>query len=190
MAASLALAKGANLNCPQTAGVKELYTIPIADVESLTASNSVHSITNIVFVTGGNGFGKIEFKRGECELTQTFEQQNEVVVNFAVPNPSADQLFQLEAIRKSCEQYMVARTYDDKFIFVGWDAISGDEAFARFQTAETTTGRAKTDANLTSFSMMAEQAELCRILTGISGATTPATTASAIAAELIAATSV
>lgn len=188
MAASLALAKGANLNCAQTAGVKELYTIPIADVDSLTASNSVHSLTNIVFATAGNGFGKIEFKRGECELTQKMEQQNEVVVNFAVPNPTAEQLFQLEAIRKSCEQYMVARTYDDKFIFVGWDAISGDEAFARFQTAETTTGRAKTDANLTSFSMMAEQSELCRILTGISGAT--ATTPAAIAAELIAATSV
>lgn len=186
MAASLALAKGANLNCPQTAGVKELYVIPVEDVATIVASPTSHAITNIVFETAGDGFGKIEFKRGECEITQAFENQNEVVVNFAVANPSADQLFQIEKIRKKCEMYLVARTYDDKFLFVGYDAIGAQESFARYQTGEAGTGRAKTDANLTSISLMAEQSEFCRIITELSGVT--ATTAVAIAAELVAAT--
>ncbi len=73
---------------------------------------------------------------------------------------------------------------------VGYDAVVGEEGFVRFNTAASSTGKAKGDAALMTFTMTAEQVELVRGLSGISGATVPATTAVAIAAELIAATSV
>jgi hypothetical protein len=48
----------------------------------------------------------------------------------------------------------------------------------------------KADDNLFSMTMTAEQGEPLRVLSGISGATVPATTPTAIVAELLAATSV
>ena len=190
MAANLSLAAVAGSNCPRTAGVKELYTIPTADISSITLGTD-HDITNIVFDNAGVGFGKINFKRGECEVTEAMERSNQVEVNFAVANPTSTQRKELQAIKDSCEQYMVARLYDgDRLLFIGYDEEFGDEAFAAFMSAESTSGRAKADDNLFSFTMMAEQGEFLRVLSGISGATVPATTVPAIVAELVAATSV
>jgi hypothetical protein len=73
-------------------------------------------------------------------------------------------------------------------LFIGYDEEFGDEAFAAFMSAESTSGRAKADDNLFSFTMMAEQGEFLRVLSEISGAS--ATTVPAIVAELVAATSV
>lgn len=189
MAANLSLSAVAGTNCPKTAGVKELYTIPVADIDSI-ALGSDHDITDIVFATAGTGFGKLNFKRGECEVTETMERSNEVNVNFSVANPTSTQRKELQAIKDSCEQYMVARLYDgDRLLFIGYDAISLEEGFAAFSSAESTSGRAKTDDNLFSFTMQAQQDEFLRVLSGISGATVPATTVTAIVAELIAATS-
>ena len=191
MAANLSLAAVAGSNCPRTAGVKELYTIPVADISSITLGSD-HDITNIVFANAGTGFGKINFKRGECEVTEAMEISNQVEVNFAVANPTSTQRKELQAIKDSCEQYMVARLYDgDRLLFIGYDEEFQDEAFAAFMSAESTSGRAKADDNLFSFTMMAEQGEFLRVLSGISGATpSPATTPAEIVAELVAATSV
>lgn len=190
MATSLQLSAVQGLNCQnRTGGVKELYIIPTSDVESITLGTTEHDITNIVFVTAGNGFGKINFKRGEAEVTESMEQENEVVVNFAVPNPTAAQRKQLNDIRKNCESYVVARLYDsDILLFIGYDGVALDEAFSTFQSLESTSGRAKTDANLFNFNLVASQGEIVRVLTGISGAS--ATTTDTIVAELLAATSV
>jgi hypothetical protein len=87
MAANLSLAAVAGSNCPRTAGVKELYTIPVADISSITLGTD-HDITDIVFASVGVGFGKINFKRGECEVTEAMERSNQVEVNFAVANPT------------------------------------------------------------------------------------------------------
>lgn len=190
MPAGLLLATATGLNCPKIASVKELYTIKTSDIDSITLGSD-HDITNIVFGTAGNGFGKVVFKRGECEMTETASQMNEVNVIFSVPSPTNTQRKQLQAIKDACEQYMVVRLYDgDRFLFVGYDAVVGEEGFVRFNTAASSTGKAKGDAALMTFTMTAEQVELVRGLSGISGATVPATTAVAIAAELIAATSV
>jgi len=189
MSASLSLTAVGGINCNKRAGVKSLYVIPTSDVASITAGVSAHDITNIVFAGVGDGFGKIAFKRGECEITESMEQSNEVGVAFAVPNPNAAQRFQLEGIRKQCEMYLVARLYDDeRLLFVGWDAIAEDEGFAKFSNLESTSGKATSDEALFSMNLMAEQGEMMRVLSGISGAT--ATTTVAIEAELIAATSV
>jgi hypothetical protein len=48
MAASLSLAAVAGTNCPKTAGVKELYTIPTGDMVSVTLGSD-HDITDLVF---------------------------------------------------------------------------------------------------------------------------------------------
>ena len=190
MPAGLLLAAVAGINCPKTGGVKRLFTIKTSDVVSITLGSD-HDITNIVFLGAGNGFGEVNFKRGECQLTEAMEQQNEVIVNFAVPNPTKAQRKQLNDIRKACEQYMVAELYDDdRLLFVGYDAVAEAEGFAAFQSMDFDSGRAKTDANLMAFNMRAEQGELVRVLSGISGATVPATTKPAIIAELLAATSV
>lgn len=188
MAASLILSAVGGTNCPKTAGVKQLYTIPVGDVASITLGAN-HDITNIVFSTAGNGFGKLDFKRGECEVTESMERSNEVNVVFAVANPTAGQRKELTQIKNACEQYMVARLYDgDRLLFIGYDAESLDEGFVAFKSFESTSGKAKTDDNLFAMTMMADQGEPLRVLSGISGAT--ATTPTAIVAELIAATSV
>ena len=190
MSANLSLAAVAGTNCPKTAGVKELYTIKVEDMVSVSLGTD-HDITNLVFAGAGDGFGKLNFKRGECEVTESMERSNEVSVNFAVANPTSTQRKELTAIRNACEQYMVARLYDgDRLLFVGYDAESLDEGFAAFSSFESTSGRAKTDDNLFSMTMTAEQGEPLRVLSGISGASTPATTVTAIVAELVAATSV
>jgi hypothetical protein len=190
MAASLSLAAVAGTNCPKTAGVKELYTIPVGDMVSVTLGSD-HDITDLVFAGVGNGFGKLNFKRGECEVTESMERSNEVSVNFAVANPTSTQRKELTAIKNSCEQYMVARLYDgDRLLFIGYDAESLEEGFVAFASFESTSGRAKSDDNLFSMTMTAEQGEPLRVLSGISGATVPATTVTAIVAELLAATSV
>jgi hypothetical protein len=190
MAASLSLAAVAGTNCPKTAGVKELYTIPVGGMVSVTLGSD-HDITDLVFANAGDGFGKLNFKRGECEVTESMERSNEVSVNFAVANPTSTQRKELTLIKNSCEQYMVARLYDgDRLLFIGYDAESLDEGFVAFASFESTSGRAKSDDNLFSMTMTAEQGEPLRVLSGISGATVPATTPTAIVAELLAATSV
>ena len=190
MAANLSLAAVAGTNCPKTGGVKELYVIKVADVTSFVLGSD-HDITNLVFTTVTEGFGKMNFKRGECEVTENMERSNEVKVNFAVANPTSTQRKELTAIKNSCEQYMVARLYDgDRLLFIGYDEESLEEGFLAFESFESTSGRAKTDDNLFSMTMAAEQGEPLRVLSGISGASTPATTVTAIVAELIAATSV
>ena len=190
MSANLSLAAVAGTNCPKTAGVKELYTIKLEDITSITLGSD-HDITDLVFASVGVGFGKINFKRGECEVTESMERSNEVSVNFAVANPTSTQRKSLTEIKNACEQYMVARLYDqDRLLFVGYDAESLDEGFAAFASFESTSGRAKTDDNLFSMTMTAEQGEPLRVLSGISGATIPAITPTAIVAELLAATSV
>lgn len=190
MAANLSLAVSSGTNCPKTGGVKELYTIPVADITTITLGSN-HDITDLVFASVGVGFGKLNFKRGECEVTESMERANDVQVNFAVPNPTALQRKELTAIKNSCEQYMVARLYDnDTLLFVGYDEEALDEGFVAFSSFESTSGRAKSDDNLFSMTMSAEQGEPLRILSGVSGAFVPASTPTAIVAELIAATSV
>jgi hypothetical protein len=189
MPAGLLLTAVAGVNCPKTAGVKRLFTIKTSDVTSITLGSD-HDITNIVFAVVGNGFGQVNFKRGECQITEAMEQQNEVIVNFAVPNPTKAQRKELQTIKNACEQYMVAELYEGDLLFIGYDAVAEDEGFVSFQSSEFDSGRAKTDANLMAFNMRAEQGELLRVLSGISGATVPATTKPAIIAELLAATSV
>lgn len=189
MAASLGLSFVQGTSCNKTAGVKELYSIPVSDLVSITPSTTYHSVTDITFQTAGNGFGRIYFKRGECEVTESFERENEVTVNFAVPNPTKEQRFELEKIRKACEQVMVARLYDrDELLIIGYDAIGGFESFATFQSEESTTGRAKTDDNLTQFNMVALQSELIRTISSLTGA--GATTTDDMVVELLAATNV
>ncbi len=190
MAANLILAAAGGTNCPKTGGVKELYTIPVTDMNSITLGSN-HDITNMVFSSVGVGFGKLNFKRGECEVTESMERANDVQVNFAVPNPTALQRKELTAIKNSCEQYMVARLYDgDRLLFIGYDEESLDEGFVSFSSFESTSGRAKADDNLFSMTMSAEQGEPLRVLSGISGATSPATTVTEIITELVDATSV
>ena len=136
MSANLSLAAVAGTNCPKTAGVKELYTIKVEDMVSVSLGTD-HDITNLVFAGAGDGFGKLNFKRGECEVTESMERSNEVSVNFAVANPTSTQRKELTAIRNACEQYMVARLYDgDRLLFVGYDAESLDEGFAAFSSFE------------------------------------------------------
>jgi len=188
MPANLSLAALAGTNCPKTAGVNELYTIPVGDVNSITLGSD-HDITNIVFKVAGDGFGKLNFKRGECEVTESMERSNEVKVNFAVANPTKEQRKSLNAIRKSCEQYMVARLYDqDLLLFVGYDEESLDEGFVAFESFESTSGRAKTDDNLFSMTMGAEQGEPLRVLSALTGAS--ATTTTQMVTELVNATTV
>lgn len=190
MPANLSLTATAGINCPKTAGVKELFIIPTGDVESITLGSN-HDITDIVFDTVGTGFGKINFKRGECEVTEAFERMNEVSVVFSLPNPTALQRKELQAIKGSCELYAVARLYDrDELLFIGYDAIAQEEGFLTNSTSASTTGKLKTDDNFTTPTLVAEQGEYIRVLSGISGATVPATTTPAMVAELIAATSV
>lgn len=191
MSANLQLLPVAGTNCPKTAGVKELYTIKVEDLPTILLGTN-HDITNLVFANAGDGFGKLNFKRGECEVTESMERSNEVNVNFAVANPDATQRKELTAIRNACEQYMVARLYDqDRLLFIGFDEESLEEGFVSFSSFESTSGRAKTDDNLFSMTMTADQGEPLRILSGISGASGgAASTPTAIVAELLAATSV
>lgn len=186
MAASLFLTAATGVNCDKTAGVRELYVAPKSAIETITYGSD-HDITDILFETATEGFGKVNFKRGECEVTENMERFNEVVVNFAVPNPTSTQRKELQAIRDTCEMVLVARLYDsDRLLFIGADEDYGDDAFAAFQVAESTSGRAKTDDNLFSFSIRAEQGEFLRVLSGLS--TVSATTVADIIAELVAAT--
>jgi len=191
MPANLSLQAVAGTNCPKTAGVKELYTIKVEDLPTIELGSD-HDITNLVFANAGNGFGQINFKRGECEVTESMERSNEVNVNFSVANPTSTQRKELTAIKNACEQYMVARLYDDdRLLFIGYDEESLEEGFVSFASFESTSGRAKTDDNLFSMTMMADQGEPLRVLSGISGASpSPATTTAEIIAELKAATSV
>jgi len=189
MAASLGLTAVSGLNCNKRAGVKELYIAPTSDLASIVAGTTSHDVTDVVFETAGAGFGKLGFKRGECEITESMETSNEVTIAFAVPNPNADQRFQLEKIRKNCEMYAVARLYDDeRLLFIGYDAITEDEGFVKFNNLESTSGKATSDANLFVMNLMAEQGEMLRVLSGLSGVS--ATTTTAIIAELVAATNV
>jgi hypothetical protein len=191
MAASLALTQSTGLNCPKTAGVKALYIIPQSDVVTVAAGTS-HDIVNLVFATAGAGFGKINFARGQAEVKEAMERSNEVEISFAVPNPTTVQRKELEAIKNMCEMYVVAELYDNEtLLFIGWDAKAEDEAFVKFKSLESTSGKAKTDDNLFNFILMAEHSEILRHLTSITGASGgSATTKTAILAELLAATSV
>lgn len=191
MPANLSLEVVAGTNCPKTAGVKELYTIKVEDLPTITLGTD-HDITNLVFAVAGNGFGKINFKRGECEVTEAMERSNAVKVIFSVANPTKTQRKELTEIRNACEQYMVARLYDDnRMLFVGYDEESLEEGFVAFESFASTSGKLKTDDNLFAMTMAAEQGEPLRILSGISGASGgAASTPAAIVAELLAATSV
>ena len=189
MAASIGLSAVAGVNCNKRAGVKTLYVIPTADVSSIVAGTTAHDITDITFASAGAGFGKVNFKRGECEVTESMEVTNEVAVAFSVPNPTKEQRFELEGIRKKCEMYAVARLYDDeRLLFIGYDAVAEDEGFLKFNNLESTSGKATSDENLFTMNLMAEQGEMLRVLSELSGVS--ATTTTAIEAELIAATNV
>lgn len=188
MAAALFLTQTSGVNCPKTAGVKELYIAPLGAVTSITAGNN-HDVTDMEFDTAGDGFGRIYFKRGECEITEAAENVNEVIINFAVPNPTATQRKELQAIKTTCESLVVARLYDrDELLLIGWDALAEFEAFASFQTFDSTTGRAKTDDALFNFNLRAEHEEILRPISGLSSVA--ATTTAAIVTELLAATNV
>lgn len=188
MAANLKLDTVSGLNCPRIVSVKELYTIKTSDIASITLGSD-HNITDIAFAVSSAGFGRVYFKRGECEITESMEQMNEVNVIFSVSSPTSTQRKELQAIKNACEQYFVARLYDrDELLFIGYDAVVGEEGFVKFSTAEGTSGKAKTDDALYTFTMMAEQGELVRVLSGLS--TVSATTTTAIVTELLAATNV
>ncbi len=183
MAAALSLIATSGVNCPRTGGVKSLRIIPTSGITEIVASATKHSITDLTFATAGAGFGVINFKRGEAELTESMEQFNEVIINFAVPNPTAEQRFDLEKIKKNCESYLVVELYDkETLLFVGWDKIAEEEAFASFKNLESTSGRAKTDSNLFAFNLRAEHSEILRTLSELTSVT--ATTKTAIFAEL------
>ena len=183
MAAALSLIATSGVNCPRTGGVKSIRIIPTSGITEIVASATKHSITDLTFATAGAGFGVLNFKRGEAELTESMEQSNEVIINFAVPNPTAEQRFDLEKIRKNCESYLVVELYDkETLLFVGWDKLAEEEAFASFQSLESTSGRAKTDANLFAFNLRAEHSEILRTLSELSSVS--ATTKTAIFAEL------
>lgn len=189
MPANLSLT-GTGLDCPKIAGIKKLFIIPTADI-SLITLGADHDITNIVFETAGEGFGTIDFKRGEAEVTETFERMNEVTVNFALPNPTSTQRLALQKIKDTCEMYAVAQLYDrNELLFIGYDAVSEEEGFLTHQTAEGTTGRAKDDDNYTSVTLVAQQGEYVRVLSEISGTTPASETTAEIVAELLAATNV
>lgn len=189
MAANLSLTVTAGIDCPKIAGIRKLYFIKTEDIAEIVLGTTAHDITNIVFDTAGEGFGEIGFKRGEAEVTETFERMNEVTVNFSLPSPTKEQRFQLQKIKDACKVYAVAELYDrNELLFIGYDAVAREEGFLTHQTAEYSTGRAKDDDNFMSPTLVAEQGEYVRILSEISGAT--ATTTEAIIAELLAATNV
>ncbi len=185
---SLPLTKATNLNCNQIAGVKRIWAATTDVITSVTLGTD-HDITNLVFATAGTGFGQVNFKMGEAELTENAEMMNTVEVNIAVPFPEAAQRKELQAIKDSCEMYAVVELYKtDELYFVGFDAIVEEEGFLKHGTTEATSGRAKDDDNLFSMTLTAQQGEFVRVLSEISGAT--ATTKAEIIAELLDPTSV
>ena len=187
--ASIALTAVAGVNCNKRAGVKALYLIKTSEITDIVCGTTSHDITDITFGSVGVGFGKINFKRGECEVTESGERSNTATVNFAVPNPNAAQRFELEAISKQCELYAVAELYDnERLLFVGYDSIGEDESFLSYTSNESTSGKAQEDDNLFSMVLTATQSEILRVVTGLSGVS--ATTKTAIIAELVAATNV
>lgn len=184
---TLPLTKDTALNCKRIAGVKELYLIKTSGIATMVAGTTAHDITDITFANSGEGFGKIEFKRNECEVTENKELMNEVEVNFAIPNPSASARKQLQDIDDACEMIAVARLYDkDTLLVIGYDAKAGFEAFLHQETTESTSGRAKDDENLFSMTLRAEHQEYLRVLSEVDGETTVA----GIVAELLAGTNV
>jgi hypothetical protein len=187
---SLPLSKQANVNCNRIGGIKSIFLTTTSTINGITLGSN-HDITNLVFATAGTGFAQVNFKMGEAELTESAEMMNTVSLNFAIPNPDATRRKELQVIKDACEMYAVVELYDgNELLFVGYDKIVENEGFLKHGTTESTSGRGKTDANLFSATLTAEQGEYVRVLSGISGATVPATTKTAIIAELLVPTSV
>lgn len=185
---TLPLAKVSGLNCNKISGVKSVYLIKTSGIDAFTLGTD-HDITDLVFENAGQGFGQVHFKLNEAELTENAEMMNTVELNIAVPNPTKAQRKELQAIKDSCEMYAVVELYDGAdLLFVGYDAIVGEEGFLKHGTTESTSGRAKDDENMFSMTLTAEQGEFLRVLSGISGAS--ATTKTEIIAELLDPTSV
>lgn len=193
---------GIDLSCAdlkQFGGVKKLYLAKQEDIISWAASAANHAYTNIVFASVGVGFEKIEFKPGECELKQAEAKVdsgalvNSVSVEFAEPKLWTTKLKALVDIQNNCKIVGVLELYSDstnKFLVVGFDEVFTDESFIEVTKADFTSGKKKEDVNGSVITLEGKMGEKCRQLTGISGATTPATTVAQIEAELIAATSV
>ena len=192
---------GIDLSCAdlkQFGGVKKLYLAKQEDILSWTPDLANHSYTNIVFATAGVGFELIEFKPGECELKQAEAKVdsgalvNSVSVEFAEPKLWTVKLKALVDIQNNCKIVAVLELYSDstnKFLVVGFDEVFTDESFIEVTKADFTSGKKKEDVNGSVITLEGKMGEKCRQLTGISGATVPATTVAQIEAELIAATS-
>lgn len=194
---------GIDLSCAdlkQFGGVKKLFLAKLEDITSWTAnSSSTHSYTNIVFATVNVGFELIEFKPGECELKQAEAKVdsgalvNSVSIEFAEPKLWTSKLKKLVDIQNNCKIVAVCELYSDttnKFLVVGFDETFTDESFLEVTKSDFTSGKKKEDSNGFVVTLEGKMGEKCRQLTGISGATVPATTVAAIEAELVAATSV
>lgn len=194
---------GINLTCPdlkQFGGVKKLFLAKQEDIVSWTPnSSSTHAYTDIVFASAGVGFELIEFKPGECSLKQSEAKVdsgalvNSVSIEFAEPKLWTANLKKLVEIQNQCKIVAVCELYSDstnKFLVVGFDEVFTDESFLEVTKSEFDSGKKKEDTNGFVVTLEGKMGEKCRQLTGISGATTPATTVSAIEAELVAATSV
>lgn len=194
---------GINLTCPdlkQFGGVKKLFLAKQEDIVSWTPnSSSTHAYTDIVFASAGVGFELIEFKPGECSLKQSEAKVdsgalvNSVSIEFAEPKLWTANLKKLVEIQNQCKIVAVCELYSDstnKFLVVGFDEVFTDESFLEVTKSEFDSGKKKEDTNGFVVTLEGKMGEKCRQLTGISGATTPATTVAAIEAELVAATSV
>lgn len=196
---------GINLTCPdlkQFGGVKKLFLAKQEDILSWTPnSSSTHAYTDIVFASVGVGFEQIEFKPGECAVKQAEAKVdsgalvNSVSIEFAEPKMWTSNLKKLVDIQNQCKIVAVAELYADstsanKFLVIGWDEVFTDEAFLEVTKSDFDSGKKKEDVNGFVIMLEGKMGEKARQLTGISGATTPATSVAQIEAELVAATSV
>lgn len=186
----------ATSNCSKAVGgVIELYGVDTAAISSVTTSGN--EMTNIVFGSSGVGFEKFIGTKGSVTFVEDMQRNenggdiNNITITFNTPALSAADLAILDTVRKECKMHWVVRCPDGIFYYVGYDVDLGDEAYVEFSSMNHNTGAAKTDSHVYTWTLMAEQVNPCFILTGISGASGgAATTAAAIAAELVAATSV
>jgi hypothetical protein len=187
---SLPLSKQANVNCYRIGGIKRIWLTTTSTINGITLGTD-HNITNLVFAAAGVGFAQVNFKMGEAELKESAEMMNNIELTFSVPNPDKTRRKELQAIKDACEMYAVVELFDgDELLFVGYDKIVESEGFLKHGTTQSTSGKVKTDANLFTATLKAEQGEYLRVLTGVSGATVPAATKTAIIAELLVPTSV
>jgi len=194
---------GIDITCAelkQFGGVKKLFLAKQEDITSWTPnSSSTHAYTDIIFASSGVGFELIEFKPGECSLKQAEAKVdsgalvNSVSIEFAEPKLWTAKLKKLVEIQNNCKIVAVCELYADsgnKFLVVGYDEVFTDEAFLEVTKSDFDSGKKKEDNNGFVITLEGKMGEKARQLTGISGATTPATTVAQIEAELVAATSI